>query len=98
MTDVLADGTSAPLDVETAARKAAAKLALAVSLAVADNAIVLATQDSQTIGPASDTASASFAAAFLAAVSTSSGADVPSASTSVAGYTLAASIAARLSS
>jgi large repetitive protein len=55
---------------------------------VADGSIVLATQDAQTIGAASDTASASFAAAFLAAAASTYGADGPG-STTVSGYTLA---------
>ncbi|WP_192385141.1 DUF5801 repeats-in-toxin domain-containing protein [Mesorhizobium silamurunense] len=45
------------------------------------------TQDAQTIGPASDTASASFAAAFLAAVTPSYGAD-GAGSTVISNYTL----------
>jgi predicted RNA-binding protein with TRAM domain len=56
--------------------------------AVADGAITLTTQDAQTVGLASDSASASFAAAFLAAASGGAGADAP-ASTTVSGYSLA---------
>ncbi|WP_281034999.1 DUF5801 repeats-in-toxin domain-containing protein, partial [Mesorhizobium sp. M4A.F.Ca.ET.020.02.1.1] len=54
---------------------------------VNESAITLVTQDAQTIGPASDTASASFAAAFLAAVTPSYGAD-GAGSTVISGYTL----------
>ncbi len=45
--------------------------------AVADGGITLTTQDAQTIGAAFDTAQASFAAAFLAAVTPAYGADGP---------------------
>ena len=55
---------------------------------MADGAIVLTTQDAQTIGVASDTASASFAAAFLAAANPVYGADGPG-STTISGYSLA---------
>ncbi|RWK21389.1 MAG: hypothetical protein EOR41_05450, partial [Mesorhizobium sp.] len=54
---------------------------------VADSAITLVTQDAQTIGANSDTASASFAAAFLAAVTPSYGAD-GAGSTVISNYTL----------
>ena len=52
---------------------------------VADGSITLATQDAQTIGVAQDTATASFAAAFLAAVTAGAGADAP-ASTDLSDY------------
>ncbi|MGL4356465.1 MAG: retention module-containing protein, partial [Aeromonas popoffii] len=55
--------------------------------AVADGSIVLTTQDAQTIGAASDTASGSFAAAFLAAAVPSYGADGPG-TTTVGSYSL----------
>ena len=55
--------------------------------AVADGGITLTTQDAQTIGSASDTATGSFAAAFLAAVVPSYGADGPG-TTTVSGYSL----------
>ncbi|MFM9801661.1 DUF5801 repeats-in-toxin domain-containing protein, partial [Aeromonas dhakensis] len=55
--------------------------------AVADGGITLTTQDAQTIGAASDTATGSFAAAFLAAAVPSYGADGPG-STTVSGYSL----------
>ncbi|WP_287146236.1 retention module-containing protein, partial [Aeromonas sp.] len=55
--------------------------------AVADGSIVLTTQDAQTIGVASDTASGSFAAAFLAAAVPSYGADGPG-TTTVGSYSL----------
>ncbi|MDX8470453.1 DUF5801 repeats-in-toxin domain-containing protein, partial [Mesorhizobium sp. VK23B] len=54
---------------------------------VNDGAITLVTQDAQTIGANSDTASASFAAAFLAAVTPSYGAD-GAGSTVISNYTL----------
>jgi len=54
---------------------------------VADSAITLTTQDAQTIGAASDTDSASFASAFLAAVTPTYGAD-GAGSTVISGYTL----------
>ncbi|RWK34869.1 DUF5801 repeats-in-toxin domain-containing protein [Mesorhizobium sp.] len=54
---------------------------------VNDSAITLVTQDAQTIGINSDTASASFAAAFLAAVTPSYGAD-GAGSTVISNYTL----------
>ncbi|AKA16856.1 DUF5801 repeats-in-toxin domain-containing protein [Aeromonas hydrophila] len=55
--------------------------------AVADSGITLTTQDAQTIGSASDTATGSFAAAFLAAAVPSYGADGPG-TTTVSGYSL----------
>nr|WP_257721614.1 retention module-containing protein [Aeromonas hydrophila] len=55
--------------------------------AVADGGITLTTQDAQTIGSASDTATGSFAAAFLAAAVPSYGADGPG-TTTVSGYSL----------
>ncbi|MGL5038475.1 MAG: DUF5801 repeats-in-toxin domain-containing protein, partial [Aeromonas sp.] len=55
--------------------------------AVADATITLTTQDAQTLGTASDSASASFAAAFLAAAVPSYGADGPG-TTTVSGYNL----------
>ncbi len=55
--------------------------------AVADGGITLTTQDAQTIGAASDTATGSFAAAFLAAAVPSYGADGPG-TTTVSGYSL----------
>ncbi|MGK8176816.1 retention module-containing protein [Aeromonas dhakensis] len=55
--------------------------------AVADGGITLTTQDAQTIGAASDTATGSFAAAFLAAAVPNYGADGPG-STTVSGYSL----------
>ncbi|XYZ21753.1 retention module-containing protein [Aeromonas hydrophila] len=55
--------------------------------AVADSSITLTTQDAQTIGSASDTATGSFAAAFLAAAVPSYGADGPG-TTTVSGYSL----------
>nr|WP_279451062.1 retention module-containing protein [Aeromonas hydrophila] len=55
--------------------------------AVVDGGITLTTQDAQTIGSASDTATGSFAAAFLAAVVPSYGADGPG-TTTVSGYSL----------
>ncbi len=55
--------------------------------AVADSGITLTTQDAQTIGSASDTATGSFAAAFLAAAVPSYGADGPG-TTMVSGYSL----------
>ncbi|WP_252410872.1 DUF5801 repeats-in-toxin domain-containing protein [Aeromonas hydrophila] len=55
--------------------------------AVADGGITLTTQDAQTIGSASDTATGSFAAAFLAAAAPSYGADGPG-TTTVSGYSL----------
>ncbi|MGY3961041.1 retention module-containing protein, partial [Aeromonas popoffii] len=55
--------------------------------AVVDGSIVLTTQDAQTIGAASDTASGSFAAAFLAAAVPSYGADGPG-TTTVGSYSL----------
>ncbi|WP_231939819.1 DUF5801 repeats-in-toxin domain-containing protein, partial [Aeromonas dhakensis] len=55
--------------------------------AVADGSITLTTQDAQTIGAASDTATGSFAAAFLAAAVPSYGADGPG-TTTVSGYSL----------
>ncbi|WAF74272.1 retention module-containing protein [Aeromonas dhakensis] len=55
--------------------------------AVADGGITLATQDAQTIGAASDTATGSFAAAFLAAAVPNYGADGPG-TTTVSGYSL----------
>uniref|UniRef100_UPI00398C6C3E DUF5801 repeats-in-toxin domain-containing protein n=4 Tax=Aeromonas hydrophila TaxID=644 RepID=UPI00398C6C3E len=55
--------------------------------AVADSGIILTTQDAQTIGSASDTATGSFAAAFLAAAVPSYGADGPG-TTTVSGYSL----------
>ncbi|WP_254924815.1 retention module-containing protein [Aeromonas sp. A35_P] len=54
---------------------------------VADGSITLTTQDADTIGPNTDTASASFAAAFLAAAVPSYGAD-GAGSTTVSGYSL----------
>ncbi|WP_301271276.1 retention module-containing protein [Aeromonas sp. 1805] len=55
--------------------------------AVVDGGITLTTQDAQTIGSASDTATGSFAAAFLAAAVPSYGADGPG-TTTVSGYSL----------
>ncbi|MDD9209676.1 retention module-containing protein [Aeromonas dhakensis] len=55
--------------------------------AVADGGITLTTQDAQTIGAASDTATGSFAAAFLAAAVPNYGADGPG-TTTVSGYSL----------
>ncbi|WP_410571884.1 beta strand repeat-containing protein [Aeromonas hydrophila] len=55
--------------------------------AVADGGITLTTQDAQTIDAASDTATGSFAAAFLAAAVPSYGADGPG-TTTVSGYSL----------
>ncbi|WPS57168.1 retention module-containing protein [Aeromonas dhakensis] len=55
--------------------------------AVADGGITLTTQDAQTIGAASDTATGSFAAAFLAAAVPNYGAD-GAGSTTVSGYSL----------
>nr|WP_277988214.1 retention module-containing protein [Aeromonas hydrophila] len=55
--------------------------------AVVDSGITLTTQDAQTIGSASDTATGSFAAAFLAAAVPSYGADGPG-TTTVSGYSL----------
>ncbi|QGZ72555.1 retention module-containing protein [Aeromonas hydrophila] len=55
--------------------------------AVADGGITLTTQDAQTIGSASDTATGSFAAAFLAAAVPSYGADGPG-TTTVSDYSL----------
>ena len=55
--------------------------------AVADSGVTLTTQDAQTIGAAFDTAQASFAAAFLAAVTPAYGADGPG-TTTISGYTL----------
>ncbi|MBC8674484.1 hypothetical protein H2136_23835, partial [Aeromonas hydrophila] len=55
--------------------------------AVADGGITLTTQDAQTIDAASDTATGSFAAAFLAASVPSYGADGPG-TTTVSGYSL----------
>ncbi|WP_392464174.1 beta strand repeat-containing protein [Aeromonas dhakensis] len=55
--------------------------------AVADGSITLTTQDAQTIGAASDTATGSFAAAFLAAAVPNYGADGPG-TTTVSGYSL----------
>ncbi|MGY4047604.1 DUF5801 repeats-in-toxin domain-containing protein, partial [Aeromonas piscicola] len=55
--------------------------------AVADGSITLTTQDAQTIGSASDTATGSFAAAFLAAAVPSYGADGPG-TTTVGSYSL----------
>src|SRR5690606_33930295 len=60
---------------------------------VNDGPITLVTQDAETIGAATDTASASFAAAFLAAVTPSYGADGPG-TTVVSGYTLTVTDAA----
>ncbi|RRI03071.1 type I secretion C-terminal target domain-containing protein [Mesorhizobium tamadayense] len=60
---------------------------------VADGGLTLVTQDAQTIGGASDTASASFAAAFLAAVTPSYGAD-GAGTTVISGYTLTVADAA----
>ncbi|MBZ9977978.1 beta strand repeat-containing protein, partial [Mesorhizobium sp. BR-1-1-10] len=54
---------------------------------VADSALTLVTQDADTIGNNTDTASASFAAAFLGAVTPSYGAD-GAGSTVISGYTL----------
>ncbi|MFQ2263929.1 DUF5801 repeats-in-toxin domain-containing protein, partial [Aeromonas dhakensis] len=54
---------------------------------VADGSITLTTQDADTLGPNTDTASASFAAAFLAAAVPSYGAD-GAGSTTVSGYSL----------
>src|SRR5690606_6463040 len=54
--------------------------------------ISLTTQDAQTIGAASDAASASFAAAFLAAAAPVYGADGPG-TTVISGYTLGLSVA-----
>ncbi len=55
--------------------------------AVADGGITLTTQDAQTIGAASDTATGSFAAAFLAAAVPNYGAD-GAGTTTVSGYSL----------
>ncbi|MCC0183603.1 DUF5801 domain-containing protein [Aeromonas hydrophila] len=55
--------------------------------AVVDGGITLTTQDAQTIGSASDTATGSFAAAFLAAAVPSYGAD-GAGTTTVSGYSL----------
>ncbi|MGY3896452.1 DUF5801 repeats-in-toxin domain-containing protein [Aeromonas enterica] len=55
--------------------------------AVADGSITLTTQDAQTIGAASDTATGSFAAAFLAAAVPSYGAD-GAGTTTVGSYSL----------
>ena len=60
---------------------------------VADGGLTLVTQDAQTIGAASDTANASFAAAFLAAVTPSYGAD-GAGTTVISGYTLTVADAA----
>ncbi|MFM4949692.1 DUF5801 repeats-in-toxin domain-containing protein, partial [Aeromonas dhakensis] len=54
---------------------------------VADGSITLTTQDADTLGPNTDTASASFAAAFLAAAVPNYGADGPG-TTTVSGYSL----------
>ncbi|WP_269933565.1 DUF5801 repeats-in-toxin domain-containing protein, partial [Aminobacter sp. HY435] len=61
--------------------------------AVADADITLVTQDAETIGSASDTATASFAAAFLAAVTPSYGAD-GAGTTAISGYALSVADAA----
>ncbi|WOE68628.1 retention module-containing protein [Aeromonas allosaccharophila] len=55
--------------------------------AVADGSITLTTQDAQTIGSDTDTATGSFAAAFLAAAAPSYGADGPG-TTTVGSYSL----------
>ena len=55
--------------------------------AVAEGGIKLTTQDAETISAALDTAQASFAAAFLAAVTPAYGADGPG-TTTISGYTL----------
>ncbi|BCG97024.1 DUF5801 repeats-in-toxin domain-containing protein [Mesorhizobium sp. 131-2-1] len=79
-----ADGSTAPGTLTVTFNDDAPSLTVGT---VNDSAITLVTQDAQTIGAASDTASASFAAAFLAAVSPSYGAD-GAGSTVISGYTL----------
>ncbi|WP_189363029.1 DUF5801 repeats-in-toxin domain-containing protein, partial [Mesorhizobium sp. M4A.F.Ca.ET.022.05.2.1] len=79
-----ADGSTAPGTLTITFNDDAPSLTVGT---VNESAITLVTQDAQTIGPASDTASASFAAAFLAAVTPSYGAD-GAGSTVISGYTL----------
>ncbi|WP_244463611.1 retention module-containing protein [Aeromonas bestiarum] len=88
VTDADGDSASAAIDVGTGGVFQFEDDGPSVTInAVVDGGISLTTQDAQTIGAASDTATGSFAAAFLAAAVPSYGADGPG-TTTVGSYSL----------